>query len=140
MLGNTHIFSGLVKTVTTLPICSATELKNIALFSIISMIETKPFKGASLCRAAGTKCLLIGKNEKKAILKLSSGWQVKTSLKSIAMLGQVSHASHKFDVLGKAGMRRAKGFRSIVRGVAKKILATIHMVEVMVKNRIHLFP
>lgn len=67
MLGNTHIFSGLVKTVTTLPICSATELKNIALFSIISMIETKPFKGASLCRAAGTKCLLIGKNEKKKL-------------------------------------------------------------------------
>jgi ribosomal protein L2 len=47
-------------------------LKNIPLFSIISMVESKPFFGSALCRAAGTKCLLIGKKKNKAVLKLAS--------------------------------------------------------------------
>jgi large subunit ribosomal protein L2 len=58
---------------------SANILKNIPLFSLISMIELKPFGGAQLCRAAGAKCLLIGKKHAKAILKLSSKWQVNVS-------------------------------------------------------------
>jgi len=58
---------------------STNILKNIPLFSLISMIELKPFLGAKLCRAAGTKCLLIGKKHAKAILKLPSKWQLNVS-------------------------------------------------------------
>jgi ribosomal protein L2 len=44
------------------------------LFSNISNIELKPFIGGSICRAANTSCILIGKtlDNKKGILKLNS--------------------------------------------------------------------
>jgi len=98
---------------------SAFILKNIPLFSIISMIELTPYHGSILCRAAGTKCLYIGKKQNKAIIKLQSKWQLKISLKCMAMLGQVSNVKHKFDIFAKAGKARAFGFKSSVRGVAK---------------------
>jgi len=42
------------------------------LFSVLSNIEFKPFIGNSICRAASTSCLLIGKTQGKGILKLNS--------------------------------------------------------------------
>jgi large subunit ribosomal protein L2 len=48
-------------------------LKNMPLFSILSNIELRPFKGSSLCRAAGVSCILISKNLINAVLKLNSG-------------------------------------------------------------------
>lgn len=113
------IYSGAKLPIKLLPISSATILKNISLFSIVSMIEIKPFLGSKLCRAAGTKCLFIGKKQDKAILKLSSKWQLHVSLNSMAMLGQVSNSLHKFNIIGKAGKNRALGIRPTVRGVAK---------------------
>jgi len=49
-------------------------LKYMPLFSNISNIELNPFIGGTLCRAAGTSCILIGKtlDNKKGILKLNS--------------------------------------------------------------------
>jgi large subunit ribosomal protein L2 len=98
---------------------STNILKNIPLFSLVSMVELKPFLGAKLCRAAGAKCLLIGKKKTKAILKLPSTWQVHVSWNAMAMYGQISNAFHRFDILNKAGKHRALGFRPKVRGVAK---------------------
>jgi len=40
-------------------------LKYIPLFSIVSNMENKPYKGSSLCRAAGVGAVLIGKKKKK---------------------------------------------------------------------------
>jgi large subunit ribosomal protein L2 len=94
-------------------------IKHIPLFSIISMIELKPFRGSTICRAAGTKCLLIGRKQNLATLKLTSKWQIQIPSDTIAMLGQVSNITHKFQILGKAGKQRALGFRPSVRGVAK---------------------
>jgi large subunit ribosomal protein L2 len=48
-------------------------LQYMPLFSNVSNIELKPFRGSSLCRAASTSCLLIGKIKNKCILKLNSG-------------------------------------------------------------------
>jgi large subunit ribosomal protein L2 len=48
-------------------------LKNMPLFSVISNIENKPFKGGNLCRAANVSCLLISKDKFNGILKLNSG-------------------------------------------------------------------
>jgi large subunit ribosomal protein L2 len=47
-------------------------LNKMPLYSILSNIEFKPFKGKSLCRAADTSCVLIGKTKTKGILKLNS--------------------------------------------------------------------
>jgi large subunit ribosomal protein L2 len=48
-------------------------LQYMPLFSNVSNIELKPFSGSSLCRAASTSCLLVGKIKNKCILKLKSG-------------------------------------------------------------------
>ncbi len=116
---NTFIFSGSYLFFNKLPLSSAMIIKHIPLFSIISMIELKPFRGSTICRAAGTKCLLIGRKQNRATLKLTSKWQIQIPSDTIAMLGQVSNITHKFQILGKAGKQRALGFRPSVRGVAK---------------------
>jgi large subunit ribosomal protein L2 len=48
-------------------------LQYMPLFSNVSNIELKPFIGSSLCRAASTSCLLVGKVKNKCILKMKSG-------------------------------------------------------------------
>jgi len=40
-------------------------LKYMPLFSVVSNIENKPYKGGSLCRAAGVGSVLIGKKKEK---------------------------------------------------------------------------
>jgi len=47
-------------------------LLNMPLFSVLSNIEFKPFNGGSLCRAADTSSMLIGKTKINGILKLNS--------------------------------------------------------------------
>src|ERR1700744_1951808 len=48
-------------------------LNNMPLFSIVSNIENKPFKGGNICRAACVSALLISKDKSNGILKLNSG-------------------------------------------------------------------
>src|SRR5271154_3437499 len=48
-------------------------LKEMPLFSLVSNIENKPFKGGTLCRAANVGALLISKDKFNGILKLNSG-------------------------------------------------------------------
>jgi large subunit ribosomal protein L2 len=48
-------------------------INNMPLFSVISNIESKPFKGGSICRAAGVSGLLISKGKNNGVLKLNSG-------------------------------------------------------------------
>jgi large subunit ribosomal protein L2 len=47
-------------------------LKYMPLFSNICNIELKSYTGSTLCRAAETSCIMIGKINNKAILKLNS--------------------------------------------------------------------
>ena len=94
-------------------------LNDVKLFSTVSNLELKPYKGSQLIRAAGSSCLLIGKVKNKAILKLNSGWQLKISVNCMAMIGAISNAEHKRLILGKAGKSYFLGFKPKVRGVAK---------------------
>jgi len=48
-------------------------LKYIPLFSNVSNIELRAYAGSTLCRAANTSGLLVGKIKNKCILKLKSG-------------------------------------------------------------------
>ncbi len=92
-------------------------LKNIPVFSIISNIESKPFKGGNLCRAAGVSCLLISKDNLNCILKLNSGWQYRVSLNCISSYGIISNKWNN-KIIGKAGKNRGLGKKPKVRGVA----------------------
>lgn len=96
-------------------------LKYMPLFSNISNIELKPFIGSTLCRAAGTSCILIGKtsDNKKGILKLNSKWELHVSLDCISSYGVTSNRALNNLFIKKAGKNRALGWKPRVRGVAK---------------------
>ncbi len=96
-------------------------LKYMPLFSSISNIELKPFIGSTLCRAAGTSCILIGKtlDNKKGVLKLNSKWELHVSLNCISSFGASSNKALNNLFIKKAGKNRALGWKPKVRGVAK---------------------
>jgi len=52
---------------------SSLILSNIPLLSIVNNIETRPFFGASLARAAGIGATLVSRLDDKVVLKLKSG-------------------------------------------------------------------
>ena len=43
------------------------------LFSVVNSLESFPFSGSKIARAAGSSAYVIGKEEKNVIVKLSSG-------------------------------------------------------------------
>jgi large subunit ribosomal protein L2 len=97
----------------------AVPLQSINLFTIVNNVETRPYKGASIARAAGTSCLLVGKKKNNIILKFKSGWNIYLSKFCIATLGNVSNTLHKFMDYKKAGRLINLGKKSTVRGLAK---------------------
>jgi large subunit ribosomal protein L2 len=111
------IYSGESYTLTNIKKGDSTLINNIPLFSVVSNIENKPFKGGTLCRAAGVSCLLISKDKYKGILKMNSGWQLSVPLKSISSYGIISNKWNN-KIIGKAGKNRGIGKKPKVRGVA----------------------
>jgi large subunit ribosomal protein L2 len=97
----------------SVPIC------DVKLFSLVSNIESYPFLGSKVARAAGGCAVLIGKSQKKAVLKLRSGWLLYVSLGCFVTCGKISKRLYNSGDFGSAGKKRAFGFRPKVRGVAK---------------------
>lgn len=95
----------------------STIVNNIPLFSLISNMENKPFKGGILCRAANVGGLLVGKDNSSCIVKLNSGWQVRLSFNCIVSYGVITNKWNT-GVVGKAGKNRGIGKKPKVRGVA----------------------
>jgi len=95
------------------------KLLNVKLFDAISSIESFPLSGAKIARSAGVFSNIFSKEHEKSLLKLSSGWQIRVSNHALASLGMVSHPSHIYKTVGKAGLNRCKGVRPTVRGVIK---------------------
>ncbi len=118
---NSVIYSGTLLCKDDIEIGFSMPLKYMPLFSNISNIELKPFIGSTLCRAAGTSCMLIGKTKdnKKGILKLNSKWELHLSLECISSVGQIGSKALNNLFIEKAGKNRAFGFKPRVRGVAK---------------------
>jgi len=73
MLLLSYIYSGYLYKKSNINIGDSILINNIPLFSVVSNIENKPFKGGTICRAAGVSGLLISKDKFKGILKLNSG-------------------------------------------------------------------
>jgi len=97
---------------------NAMPLSSIPLGTIISCIELKPKKGASIARSAGTFAQLMARDGKYATIKLPSG-ETRLILKTcFATIGTVSNSDNQLLVNGKAGRSRWLGKRPRTRPVA----------------------
>ena len=97
---------------------NAMPLKDIPLGAEIYSIEMQPGKGAALARSAGTYAILVGKEERYAVIKLPSGEVRRILMTCRATIGIASNPDHSLLVLGKAGRKVWTGRRPRVRGVA----------------------
>ena len=97
---------------------NAMPLSSIPLGTIISCIELKPKKGASIARSAGTFAQLMARDGKYATIKLPSG-ETRLILKTcFATIGTVSNSDNQLLINGKAGRSRWLGKRPRTRPVA----------------------
>lgn len=97
---------------------STMALRDIALGTTIHNIENRPGQGGQLCRSAGCKAVLVGKEGLFGSVKLPSGVIRKVNLDCRATIGVVSNPEWHLRVIGKAGRSRNLGIRPTVRGVA----------------------
>lgn len=85
----------------------------------VSCLESTPFKGVQIARAAGVGGLLVARNTYKTTVKLNSGWLLSVSNDCLGSIGRCSNNLHKYDRLRKAGSSRFFGIRPTVRGIIK---------------------
>lgn len=97
---------------------NAMLLSNVPLGSEIHCIEMYPGQGAILARSAGTNAILMGREDRYAVIKLPSGEVRRVLLNCRATFGRTSNPDHGLQQIGKAGRNRWKGKRPHVRGVA----------------------
>ena len=93
-------------------------LRQIPLGSVLHCIEMKPGKGAQIARSAGASVQLVAREGDTATLRLRSGEMRKVMADCRAVIGEVSNSEHNLRSLGKAGVKRWRGVRPTVRGVA----------------------
>lgn len=94
------------------------KLKNIPVGTQVFNIELELGRGGKLMRSAGTSAKILAQDEGVTNLELPSGEIRKISGECFASIGQVSHPEKRFEIIGKAGRRRLKGWRPAVRGGA----------------------
>ena len=97
---------------------NAMPLSNIPLGTVISCIEMRPGKGATLARSAGSYAQLMAREGKLATIKLPSGETRLVLSNCFATIGVVSNSDHQLPVSGKAGRTRWLGRRPRTRPVA----------------------
>jgi len=97
---------------------NAMPLSNIPLGTVISCIEMRPGKGATLARSAGSYAQLMAREGKFATIKLPSGETRLVLSNCFATIGIVSNSDHQLTVSGKAGRTRWLGRRPRTRPVA----------------------
>ncbi len=91
-------------------------LQNVPVGTVIHNVELKPGKGGQLARSAGTSAQLLGKEDKYATVRLSSGEVRQILVTCRATVGAVGNEQHELIKLGKAGRRRWLGIRPQSRG------------------------
>jgi large subunit ribosomal protein L2 len=94
------------------------KLKNIPVGTQVFNIEIEAGRGGKLVRGAGTAAKVIAQEEKFTHLEMPSKEIRKIFSECFASIGQVSHPEKRFEIIGKAGRRRLKGWRPTVRGTA----------------------
>jgi large subunit ribosomal protein L2 len=96
----------------------ALYLKDVPLGSAIHNVEMHPGQGGAIVRSAGASAIMMGREDKYAVIKLPSGEVRRVLLTCKATMGSVSNPDHALTVFGKAGRKRWTGRRPRVRGVA----------------------
>ncbi len=94
------------------------KLINIPVGTQVYNIELEPGKGGKIVRSAGTSAKILAQEPPYTHLELPSKEIRKMPQQCFASIGQVSHPEKRFEVIGKAGRRRLKGWRPTVRGTA----------------------
>ena len=95
---------------------NAMEIMNIPVGTIIHNIELKPGKGGQLAKSAGTSAQILGREDKYALVRLSSGETRKILGTCRATIGTVGNEDYSLVKIGKAGRKRHMGIRPTVRG------------------------
>lgn len=93
-------------------------LSEVPLGAFVHNIELHPGAGGALVRSAGTAAIMLGREERYAVLKMPSGEVRRILLTCKATMGSVSNPDHNLEVLGKAGRSRWRGRRPRTRAVA----------------------
>tara|TARA_B100001287_G_scaffold72298_1_gene59874 strand:- start:3578 stop:4402 length:825 start_codon:yes stop_codon:yes gene_type:complete len=93
-------------------------LSSIPLGTVISCIEMRPGKGATLARSAGSYAQLMAREGKFTTIKLPSGETRLVLSNCLATIGVVSNSDHQLTISGKAGRSRWLGRRPRTRPVA----------------------
>ncbi len=96
---------------------NAAPIGNIPVGTILHNLELKPGKGGQIARSAGTYAQLIGRDGSYSQVRLMSGEIRRVLNDCMASVGAVSNSDHQNESLGKAGRKRWKGRRPVVRGV-----------------------
>jgi len=91
---------------------------NIPVGSTVHCVELQPGKGAQIARSAGTSAQIIAREGTYVTLRLRSGEVRKVLSECRATIGEVGNSEHSLRKDGKAGVKRWKGVRPTVRGVA----------------------
>ncbi|MBZ1345085.1 MAG: 50S ribosomal protein L2 [Candidatus Nealsonbacteria bacterium] len=94
------------------------KLKNIPVGTLVYNIELNPSQGGKLIRSAGASAKILAREGKYTHLEMFSGEVRKILQECYATVGVVSYPEHRFEIIGKAGRRRLKGWRPTVRGTA----------------------
>jgi len=97
-------------------------LKRLPIGVLVSNIEFFFEKGGQLCRSAGSFAKILkhfGENSAYVVIELPSGEQRLVDGRSFVTLGIISNVSFQYKKFTKAGQRRWRGFRPVVRGEAK---------------------
>ncbi len=96
------------------------KLKNIPVGTMVFNIELEPGRGGKIVRSAGTGARILAHEGGFCHLELPSKEIRKVPEECFATIGMVSHPEHAFEELGKAGRKRLKGRRPVVRGTVMR--------------------
>ena len=92
-------------------------LAEVPLGAFVHNIELHPGQGGVLVRSAGNSALMMGREDRYAVLKMPSGETRRILLTCRATIGIVSNPDHSLEIMGKAGRMRWKGWRPRTRPV-----------------------
>jgi len=103
---------------TQIKIGNRMKLINVPVGTPVYNIELEPGRGGKIVRSAGTSAKVLAQEPPYTHLEMPSKEIRKVSQQCFASIGQVSHSEKRFEIIGKAGRRRLKGWRPTVRGTA----------------------
>jgi len=90
----------------------------IPLGAFIHNVEMRPGAGGALVRSAGNSALMMGREDRYAVVRMPSGEVRRILLTCRATIGVLSNQDHNLEIMGKAGRNRWKGWRPRNRPVA----------------------